>query len=437
MSDSNHQKGAMSRRKLLTVMSTAAAGWMIAGTPRLEAAAVPAAAGSQTPVWLNVKTYGAQGNGYQDDLQAFRSVIEAANRAGGGVVYVPPGRYMLSGPIPLGSNIRLVGDGPGSSVLKGIRYALPLLSSTGGKRMGVQGIGFEGIGTLAEAKTFEAAEKAIHLADCEEVLIENCAFSAIANGIWLAGSRHVTVRGCFFHDILASSSFYEGYGIAAEGGAHLTISANRFRTLQKPAVYLYAGCSSSTVEGNLLEESRDAFIVLSSSSKACSHNRIADNTVTAAGLTKDQSSCTQGIVLRGYCMDNTVTGNDIAKASEAGIVLEGDGKSLDSRLSGTILSGNRIDSVPRGLILSNADGTVVTGNVVRRAEVGILLEPSASGDGALCRYNLVTGNMLMACTKAGIQLAAGCEDTVVAGNNGTGNAEAVKIHEQVKVQPGF
>ncbi|MGF7029799.1 nitrous oxidase accessory protein NosD [Paenibacillus mucilaginosus] len=434
-SQSDDKKG-LSRRKLLTVMGTAAAGWMLAGAPRVGAAAAPPVV-SETPLWLNVKTYGAQGNGFQDDLSAFRSAVEAANRAGGGVVYVPSGRYLLSGPVTLGSKIRLVGDGPGASLLKGMRYALPLVSVSGAEHIAVEGIGFEGVGTLTEAASFEAAEKGIHLSDCEEVRIENCAFTSIPNGMWLVDSRHVTVQGCSFRNLLSSDSSYEGYGIAAEGGAHLQIRANRFRGLKKPGVYLYAGCSASTVDGNLLEESADAFILLSSSSKSCTHNRITDNTVSAAGLAKDRSSCKQGIVLRGYCVDNTVTGNDIARASEAGILLEGDGKSLDGRLSGTILSGNRVDSVPRGLVLANADGAVVTGNVVRRAEVGILLEPSASGDGALCRYNLVSGNMLMACTKAGIRLAAGCEDTVVSGNNGAGNAEALVVHEQVKVQPGF
>ncbi|WP_374989054.1 glycoside hydrolase family 28 protein [Priestia megaterium] len=55
---------------------------------------------------FNVKRYGAAGNGKSDSTAAFKKAIEAANKAGGGRVVVPPGTY-VTGAIYLKSNVNL------------------------------------------------------------------------------------------------------------------------------------------------------------------------------------------------------------------------------------------------------------------------------------------------------------------------------------------
>jgi polygalacturonase len=63
------------------------------------------AAGSGT-VLFNIVDYGAKNNASALATDAFRKAIEAAQAAGGGTIYVPPGRYK-SGPIELFSNMTL------------------------------------------------------------------------------------------------------------------------------------------------------------------------------------------------------------------------------------------------------------------------------------------------------------------------------------------
>lgn len=46
--------------------------------------------------WFNVKGYGAMGDGATDDTAAFQAAIDACGAAGGGVVFVPPGRYSIA-----------------------------------------------------------------------------------------------------------------------------------------------------------------------------------------------------------------------------------------------------------------------------------------------------------------------------------------------------
>ncbi|WP_246560513.1 glycoside hydrolase family 55 protein [Kitasatospora kifunensis] len=47
--------------------------------------------------WVNVKTYGATGNGTTDDTAALQAALSAA--PAGGTVYLPPGTYLVSSPL--------------------------------------------------------------------------------------------------------------------------------------------------------------------------------------------------------------------------------------------------------------------------------------------------------------------------------------------------
>jgi len=69
---------------------------------------IPLCAQSAT---FNVRAYGATGNGHTNDAQAIQAAEEAAERAGGGRVYLPAGRYLVSDAILIGSNIDFYGDG--------------------------------------------------------------------------------------------------------------------------------------------------------------------------------------------------------------------------------------------------------------------------------------------------------------------------------------
>nr|WP_238342375.1 glycoside hydrolase family 55 protein [Actinopolymorpha rutila] len=62
----------------------------------------------------SVSDYGAQGNGIDDDTSAFAQALNAASAAGGGTVYVPAGRYRLTGHIKIPRDVELrgVADGP-------------------------------------------------------------------------------------------------------------------------------------------------------------------------------------------------------------------------------------------------------------------------------------------------------------------------------------
>jgi hypothetical protein len=65
---------------------------------------------------FDVRSFGAAGNGRQNDTPAFNSAIAAANQAGGGIVEVPPGTYLAGASIHMLSNVTLLLDA-GATVL--------------------------------------------------------------------------------------------------------------------------------------------------------------------------------------------------------------------------------------------------------------------------------------------------------------------------------
>ncbi|HEU4554991.1 MAG TPA: glycosyl hydrolase family 28-related protein [Chitinophaga sp.] len=66
---------------------------------------------------FNVKNYGARGDGHSNETAAFQAALAAAAKNNGGTVYVPPGRYMLTGDITI----------PPFTMLKGESQALTQL----------------------------------------------------------------------------------------------------------------------------------------------------------------------------------------------------------------------------------------------------------------------------------------------------------------------
>jgi hypothetical protein len=70
------------------------------------------------PVRANVKQFGAVGDGLTDSTAAFNAAVEAVGRAGGGVVIVPSGRYLLTSVVWMHhSGVVLRGDGRDSTTL--------------------------------------------------------------------------------------------------------------------------------------------------------------------------------------------------------------------------------------------------------------------------------------------------------------------------------
>ncbi|MBM7129894.1 glycosyl hydrolase family 28-related protein [Dyella mobilis] len=116
----------MERRKFIGTLPLSIGGALAVGVSNSNAQSAPAPAPAP-PMWTNVKTFGATGDGVTDDtlaIQAAISSLEKDSTSRGGVVYFPAGQYVCSATLAFTSyspdgasgnalhNIIVRGDGP-------------------------------------------------------------------------------------------------------------------------------------------------------------------------------------------------------------------------------------------------------------------------------------------------------------------------------------
>ena len=105
------QRHSISRRGFIT--KTGAVGGT-AACPNAVLATLATPLGQQ--MGINVRTFGARGDGASDDTLMIRAAIDAASARGGASVLFPPGVYKVSSPIQVPSNICMYGAGRGSTI---------------------------------------------------------------------------------------------------------------------------------------------------------------------------------------------------------------------------------------------------------------------------------------------------------------------------------
>lgn len=110
--DSVQQRGArnpMSRRRLLAATASAGVGAVAVGVRPGSAYADTGSKARNELGWFDVTTFGAVGDGRKDDTAAIQRCIDAAADAGGGVVFLPAGVYVIGGALrdTSGSNCQL------------------------------------------------------------------------------------------------------------------------------------------------------------------------------------------------------------------------------------------------------------------------------------------------------------------------------------------
>ncbi|KDE60397.1 hypothetical protein EL22_00335 [Halostagnicola sp. A56] len=91
----------------------------VPGTSHFETVDAVHGRTAETPVW-NVEAHGIEGNGTTEVGQAVHELFKAVAKAGGGIVYFPPGRYLLERTPLVGDDTIVVGAGR-STALEGVR----------------------------------------------------------------------------------------------------------------------------------------------------------------------------------------------------------------------------------------------------------------------------------------------------------------------------
>lgn len=201
----------------------------------------------------DVKNYGAVGNGVADDTVAIQAAITALGSTGG-IVYLPPGDYLLNGssPLNLSSSITLQGAGHGATTIRvGASFTGSSAITVSSDDCMIQGLQLRGASTTT---TSNPACHGITATGVQEFRIFNTTFQWI-NGyaIRAFGSSTTTLHGTQISMIKIQS---------CAGGIHIKSdpAATAANTQISNVFTRYLGVNSGTnanLDGIRIEDSWD------------------------------------------------------------------------------------------------------------------------------------------------------------------------------------
>lgn len=380
------REGTLSRRSVLGVVG---AGMTGAITSAFVRPAQPAFAGaSEAEVVLgpgggarsvkdgSLGAPAAVGDGVADDTPAFQAHLSALTSAGGGVLFVPMGRYKISSTLSLSERVHLVGESDPRAAKGYTGHAATTLIS-------------HFTGTLIEVVGSHASLRNLLVLN-GGALAENASPGVASLRI---ASKMVTVAGCMiYRQGLAALVLEQGSGGAQIIGNRIIANSKQGeRTTESHGVLLQNGADSLITENDI---SADGTAVLSQGGAA---NVITGNFIYNA---------TYGIQLIGQGW-NTVTSNRVDEHDRAGIVI--DSGSRSNVVSGNSMLLNGVDSSAppmerAGLVIGSGSNGIspptanaitgntfsnrTNGNKVRTQQYGVVMKAGTSG-------NLVSANTFL------------------------------------------
>lgn len=363
--------------------------------------------------YINVRDYGAAGDGSTDDLSAVRSAISAAEtEASNGnpvALYFPSGRYYIGeangAPLEITeSHITVVGDGMYSSIIESHDdtggdsdsdghpdFTIGFMGASGSL---LEGVGFESIG-YENQEGWDPAGIAAHFV--EDCFVHNCYASnefvgtSDASGlpIWLGVGEENTVENARFsiqncHVVSNETSNNKAIELSAATDGVITDNLVELTNDSETGISAVS-VENAVVSGNVVNGAGLSGANTTGPLIQCLANR---NVVVSENVLQGNSSNgNHGIAIgssRAFDDTNyTVSGNIIHDVSGLGIV-------MNSPTNYVSITGNTIDTTTAGGIRVHTTPGTIANNYVRNVGgVGIENRSNSQAQGLTVSSNVV------------------------------------------------
>lgn len=191
--------------------------------------------------YINIKDYGAVGNGIKDDSDAIQAAIKYAESVGCGCIFFPRGRYLISNGFTCTVSIRLLGEGIGESLIianssnfswfkftRNVTYVnISQLSFMDGEIPGTQStmLDFDCSNiTIADCR-FERGYDIIKINAAQNVVIDSCLFWTFLNSAILTtgNCNDFFISKCFINGDRFNGLKTDNYGIRCDGNQNALV----------------------------------------------------------------------------------------------------------------------------------------------------------------------------------------------------------------------
>lgn len=360
------------------------------GSSKLNSAQLPTGLVTEAEIGhLSVvdAAYGATGNGTTNDSAAIQAAINAANTAGGGVVYFPPGTYRIGTRLELKSGVSLVGAGREYTTLRAMS-GLTTAVIVGLSGAAVSNLAIRGLTINADYTTTAINLNGIQVTNGSNVVIDECAVTNVANtGIVFTACTSCEVTGSRV-SYTGGAQAGVGFGVLLSGGTNSKVHDCHF-----------AACNGMNIGGNT--NALNASIV----GNICDHTGTPRTTVSGAGQNPAVSGTLTVVSTAGFPPEGTLT--------VAGVV----GVVSYTGLTATTFTG-----------CGGASGTAIDGGVARNGYESIgftdgceqwlvkgnrSIDSGDNGISASANRSVVEGNIIDSPQFHGIALAGGSNSQVI------------------------
>ncbi len=339
--------------------------------------------------WLNVRAFGARGDGQSDDTRALQAAVSAAGRGGGNVVVVPPGRYPLSATLEVNrSGVQLIGCGAASRIIQtrdrahGVRITAPhcglsdvslegtgvgVADGSGGSGIIFTAGGDRGFARNVECTNFGTAAFDSHnvqytrFLDCDA----RCNRGDNSMGFWIRHDTEPTYA--LVANVRAADALFEGIQLETCQRASVT---NFLVERCGVGVALTSGtlssCDNKLTNGEVVGASAAGVYLHGAPGRPVERNTLASVTVRSTGT---DHALHHGVLVDSHAPRNVFLGLHVVLSASRG--LQDDG--LANTYESCLFEANGDNGV---VLRATSDTRLVACTVSRNQGHGLLLEGS-------------------------------------------------------------